>query len=475
MSNLSKTTAVINEILNGQFRTTSAQEIAVTGSELIDGTGWTLGAGWAGDTVSGFVHTTGNTASLTRAMTATGTKVYHITFTVTSPTQSFAITVKIGNSTTWNIYKSSASPKTYTLGIQSVSNGPLEFIPATGFDGTITSISVKEVTGGSVQPISITDSTNNNSVELRGGPSSFLSVYMGRYAGRDNVSGDNNVGVGYSALGASISGFWNVAVGFSALGSNRSGSRNVAIGNRALEAGICTIANIAIGSMALIKHKSGDDNIGLGADSLFNSLTGYGNLAVGASAFLALSTGHDNVSMGNTSSQNNNGNFNVSVGNAAFFSNTSGSNNVSIGYQAARGGSNGSFNYCVCIGMTAGVALTSGSQNILIGRGAGSTLTDGYNNIMIGYLVAAPTAGTGNFLNIGATIYGDISTKKIGVGIIVPTAYLHLPASTAAADTASLKINPGVIATTPVSGNIESDGTHLYWTDSAGSRKQLDN
>jgi len=64
---------------------------------------------------------------------------------------------------------------------------------------------------------------------------------------------------------------------------------------------------------------------------------------------------------------------------------------------------------------------------------------------------------------------------RFGIGITAPTAKLHLPASTATANTASLKIDPGTVATTPVSGNVESDGTHLYWTDSGGTRRQLDN
>jgi hypothetical protein len=64
---------------------------------------------------------------------------------------------------------------------------------------------------------------------------------------------------------------------------------------------------------------------------------------------------------------------------------------------------------------------------------------------------------------------------QVGIRQSSPTAYLHLPACTAAANTASLKIPAGTVATTPVSGNIESDGTHLYWTDSGGTRRQLDN
>ena len=68
-----------------------------------------------------------------------------------------------------------------------------------------------------------------------------------------------------------------------------------------------------------------------------------------------------------------------------------------------------------------------------------------------------------------------INTGNVGIGITAPTAVLHLKASTATANTASLKIDAGTVATTPVTGNIESDGTHLYWTDSGGTRRQLDN
>jgi hypothetical protein len=93
--------------------------------------------------------------------------------------------------------------------------------------------------------------------------------------------------------------------------------------------------------------------------------------------------------------------------------------------------------------------------------------------------------------NGGSTSYNKITTSnygggnanlsivpdggKVGIGLLAPTAVLHLKASTATANTASLKIDAGVVATTPVSGNIESDGTHLWWTDSGGTRHQLDN
>jgi len=69
-----------------------------------------------------------------------------------------------------------------------------------------------------------------------------------------------------------------------------------------------------------------------------------------------------------------------------------------------------------------------------------------------------------------------LNAGNVGIGMTAPTARLHLPACTAIANTASLKIDAGILAIIPVSGNIESDGIHLYWTDSVmGIRHQLDN
>lgn len=66
------------------------------------------------------------------------------------------------------------------------------------------------------------------------------------------------------------------------------------------------------------------------------------------------------------------------------------------------------------------------------------------------------------------------NNPQLGVGVSSPTAVLHLLAGSTVAGTAPLKIDAGTPLTTPEAGAIESDGTHLYWTDSGGSRHQLD-
>ena len=51
---------------------------------------------------------------------------------------------------------------------------------------------------------------------------------------------------------------------------------------------------------------------------------------------------------------------------------------------------------------------------------------------------------------------------NVGIGTTTPTAYLHLKASTASANTGALKFTAGVLATTPEAGLIEFDGTSWY-------------
>ena len=79
----------------------------------------------------------------------------------------------------------------------------------------------------------------------------------------------------------------------------------------------------------------------------------------------------------------------------------------------------------------------------------------------------------------GATNVLDVDTQnsRIGIGVTGPTAYLHLKAGTATANTAPLKFtsSAGALLGTSEAGAMEFDGTHLYFTAAdAGARYQLD-
>jgi hypothetical protein len=106
--------------------------------------------------------------------------------------------------------------------------------------------------------------------------------------------------------------------------------------------------------------------------------------------------------------------------------------------------------------------------------GAGNTIADAYN-----LLIGAAPMGTATLTrpwSLGVTGNAQFQSKVfIGAAALAPTALLHLAAGTIVAGTASAKINPGALLGATENGAVESDGTHLYWTDSGAVRRQLDN
>jgi hypothetical protein len=77
------------------------------------------------------------------------------------------------------------------------------------------------------------------------------------------------------------------------------------------------------------------------------------------------------------------------------------------------------------------------------------------------------TAGDLNILKgnaLGTTLLTLGNNLNVGIAITAPTARLHLPAGTATANTAPLKLTTGTNLTTPENGAFEFDGTNLYFT-----------
>ena len=111
---------------------------------------------------------------------------------------------------------------------------------------------------------------------------------------------------------------------------------------------------------------------------------------------------------------------------------------------------------------TGDVVLANGGGNVAVGLITSGSKLQVAGNVAIGY--SASTAGPTN---------GLVISGKVGVGITIPMAVLHLKAGTATAGTAPLKLTSGTLNTTPEEGAIEFDGTNLYFVDSTGTRKQL--
>ncbi len=96
---------------------------------------------------------------------------------------------------------------------------------------------------------------------------------------------------------------------------------------------------------------------------------------------------------------------------------------------------------------------------------------------VVGTINATTYLGDGsklNGINILWLLNGSSAyySSLVGIGLSTPQSLLHLAASTPTR--ASLIINPGTLATTPVAGAIEYDGSSLYYTTQSGSvRKTL--
>jgi hypothetical protein len=106
------------------------------------------------------------------------------------------------------------------------------------------------------------------------------------------------------------------------------------------------------------------------------------------------------------------------------------------------------------------------------GTGTGHTLTPQYtyaNSIVIGNGIN-PTAS--NQINIGDVFYADTSLGNVGIGITSPTSRLHLPAGTATAGTAPIKLTSGTLLTSPEVGAFEFLTDDIYFSITTGSARK---
>ena len=430
--------------IDDRYTTQAENEEPTYSEELATVEGWTID-GWTGDFANGFTHTTGNTTPLVFTMPEdTAQNTYRISFRCSESIAVEALMVRCGGSDLFDLYGQSYNP--VTLGIVSVENGNLEFVPASTFKGTITDISIKRVVGFNPTKQTITDSTGEISCEMRTTKSSLDNVFIGKHSGENNTSGRGCSAVGSSALQNNTSGFWNVGIGHNALKDNTVGSRNVAIGYIALAKNVTGIRNVAVGSFALNHNKTGNKNIAIGADSLDHNIsgsfnigiglqtlysnvsgnyntaigaialaatTGNNNTAVGYSALTKVTTGNNNTGLGYCAGYNiTTGANNFALGTNALYKLKTGSGNIGIGIQSGRGqGTTTGFKQGIFIGSETGYSLCDNADyNILIGSFAGHAITTGARNIIIGENLETPTPTTSYWVNVGGLYEGSRNT-----------------------------------------------------------------
>jgi hypothetical protein len=313
----------------------------------------------------------------------------------------------------------------------------------------------------------------------------YRNTLVGFQAGDIVTTGDDNTAFGSDALGATITtsdatavgssalavntAAENTAVGSGALESNTSGINNTAIGFNTLNATITTANNTAVGSNALAANT--DTNVtGVGYNALTANTDGNGNTALGSEALTANTTGDYNTAIGRSAleanvlassntaigynamaANNSTGNMNVAIGRNALDASTTGTWNVAVGYGTLGNGTGPDSD--TAVGHLA-LASTTGDNNTALGYQAGNGITSGTSNIIIGYDADAPTATASNQMNIGGTIWGDLSNDYIAIGgSAIPTDVILEVIQSGTVP--HLNLNP--IASAPTTGVDEGD------------------
>lgn len=408
--------------------TTDEMEHAQLGPELITSDGMRA-PGWTGSLADGFTNGSTNTSALYYVMPeSTAGKLYQISFNSSVPMTTTNLFVRVGNSPLFNLY-GHADP--ISIGIRAPEDGNLEFIPESGFTGTLTNISIKQIISGFDGSYPITTSDGTQSFSIRTTKASDLdsqngenNLFMGKDSGQWNTSGYGNVAVGNDAMANNTSGFWNVGMGYKALENNTAGSRNIGIGYVALRNNEVGQRNVAIGTHALREHITGDFNIAIGADAQLEGTEGEGNIGIGTGTLYKNSGGNYNIAIGHSAlgggeTGTSRGDNNIAIGKYAMPAVT-GSSNTVIGYQAGYDITNGSNN--VVIGANSGRAGTQNvvlggvcgqylnqwsSGNILIGNSVGGSMSGGAYNILIGRNIPGESGSSYTYhLNIGNLLQG---------------------------------------------------------------------
>lgn len=177
-------------------------------------------------------------------------------------------------------------------------------------------------------------------------------------------------------------------------------------------------------------------------------------------------SGDQSIVLGSQAGVNSSSSFVIFLGPSAGNSTNNAQRSIFIGNRAGQVATNAE--YSNFIGYEAGNSATNASYSNFLGYQAGKFFTAnnlGTNNIIIGTNISLPNATT-NSINIGNVIYGvntygtttgnpsvvPTATGRIGVGVVTPTANLHIKASTTAA--ALMRLTVGPAPTSPNDGDI---------------------
>jgi trimeric autotransporter adhesin len=302
--------------------------------------------------------------------------------------------------------------------------------PATNFIGTTdnqefsirtnNTEKIRLTTKGQIEPV---NTGNSVFIGNQAGENDDLSgnenVFVGYFCGRSNTTGTSNIAIGDNALTDNVSGNYNTAFGVNALGDNTTGINNIAIGNGASFNNLTGNYNIAHGAGALSFNTAGNYNVALGYGSQ-NRNQSSGNVSLGLDALRNATTGCDyNVAIGYYSMRRGtdytNTAYNVSIGFESMYNALGGDNNVSIGRVSMRSTTTGYDN--VSIGYETMYFNTSGYENVGIGERSLYRNTTGNGNVAIGYWACQGDANGVNNTGVGKyALYQNQGNYNSGFG-----------------------------------------------------------
>jgi hypothetical protein len=309
-----------------------------------------------------------------------------------------------------------------------------------------------DTTGIAVGPNALTSETANGEANTAVGSGALQLTTIGSY----------NTALGVGALYSNKAKYYSTAIGYQAMyyaddTTTAAGANNTAVGFQALMGSTTASANTggantALGWVALSNNTSGSDNTAIGGQALAYNSAKSRNTVVGYAAMYYA----DNTTTASDSYNTALG-FEALLGSPTPSANT-GTNNTAVGTFALAANTSGSYN--AALGMNAGQSITSGNNNIMVGEGG--NITTGSSNIAIGNNLTFTSATLNSQLDIGDTIFGDLSGKKVGINT-----------GTAAPGTA-LDVNGGVTME-PVTVTLTANNTVLATANRSYVRVTSDN
>lgn len=434
------------------------------GSELVTNgtfpslTGWTNGGNWTA-TSNTAVHTPGSTATLSQSITLASTSHYLLTITLSGRTAG-SVSASLG-SLPGGINLATNGTVSYGFYCTTGASFALTFTPTSTFDGAVSAVSLKAIQTIVAPSFSLMNAAldNDSPIEFRTSQTAANNYFAGNSSGQYNYNGIKTTSLGgYYPLFHAVSVNTTVAGGNNAAFALTAADDDLVLGSQAGRNGVVYSRCNYLGSQTGINNSGNDCVID------------------GPLAFTTATTAIQVTAMGSGAASGTNANGGTVMGyNAGLGStqpNNTGSGSGSFNHTATGSGNN-SWN-----GAAALTSITTGSFNGAYDRSAGANITSGTYNDVIGAFCNVPVAtGTGQ-LNIKNVLYGingystnsssstPTTTGSIGIGLTTPTARLMLPAGTATASTAPLKLTSGTNLTTPEAGAIEFDGTKFYATPS---------